>query len=60
MKEHKEACPYCKSNNVELEEIREDNGVLGPGYNSWIIYSYYTCKDCKITFRNSLGITKEI
>lgn len=43
-------CPSCKGSNVEVKEIRDDNGVLGPGYFSWIVDSYYRCIDCGTRF----------
>jgi len=45
-------CPVCKSENIKHEENREDNGVCGPGYSSWIVDEYYVCKDCGVMFKD--------
>ena len=42
----KPACPNCKSTNTELYELRADNGIMGPGYSSWVIESYRICNNC--------------
>jgi len=39
-------CPSCKSDKKERFERREDNGIIGPGYSSWIIEAYWICKKC--------------
>jgi len=43
-------CPNCKSTKVEKKEKRDDNGIMGPGYNSWVTDSWYSCKECGIRF----------
>ena len=46
-------CPNCHSENTEKRERREDDGinaVMGPGYRSWVVDSWVSCKDCGIRF----------
>lgn len=43
-------CPSCKSSKTERREIRKDNGVMGSGYSSWVVDSWYSCKDCGVRF----------
>ena len=45
-------CPCCKSRNHKKVEKRQDNGVCGPGYSSWVVSSYYVCKDCGVMFQD--------
>lgn len=50
IKENIFICPSCKSNNIKVVEKRDDNGIIGPGYSSWIIDSYLSCKNCGTRF----------
>lgn len=43
-------CPSCKSTNTVKKEKREDNGIIGSGYCSWVVDSWYSCKDCGTRF----------
>jgi C4-type Zn-finger protein len=43
-------CPVCKSDNTKLVERRKDNGILGPGYTSWVVDFYYSCQNCGVRF----------
>lgn len=44
-------CPVCKTNEkVSLIENRKDNGIIGPGFASWVVDAYYSCKKCGIRF----------
>lgn len=43
-------CPACKSVNTFKKEIREDNGIIGSGFYSWVVDSWHQCKDCGIRF----------
>ena len=43
-------CPSCNSNNVKVVEKRNNNGIIGPGYASWVVDSYFSCKDCGTRF----------
>lgn len=45
-------CPACKSTNKNHHEKRNDNGIIGPGYSSWIIEEYYVCKECGCMFKD--------
>jgi transposase-like protein len=44
------ACPSCKGFNTIKKEIRQDNGIIGSGFHSWVIDSWYNCKDCGTRF----------
>lgn len=43
-------CPVCGSLSIKHIERRDNNGVLGPGYRSWIIESYNSCQECGVRF----------
>lgn len=43
-------CPSCNGTNIIKKEIRDDNGIIGPGYESWVVDSWYSCKDCGTRF----------
>jgi hypothetical protein len=43
-------CPACQSEDTYLREHRENNGILGPGFKTWVINSYWVCDDCGIHF----------
>jgi C4-type Zn-finger protein len=43
-------CPCCKSKEKIHHIKRENNGVCGPGYNSWVTEDYLICKDCGIHY----------
>lgn len=43
-------CPSCKSDDTFLYEKFENNGIIGPGYRSWVIESHWECNDCGIHF----------
>lgn len=45
-------CPVCKSTNKKHVVHRENNGVLGSGYASWITDDYFVCQDCGVMFKN--------
>ena len=45
-------CPSCKSTSKDHIEKRNDNGVCGPGYCSWIIDEYYVCRKCGTMFKD--------
>lgn len=49
-KEENKICPACKSTDTKLVEKRKSNGILGPGYSSWVVDSYYSCKNCGVRF----------
>jgi hypothetical protein len=44
-------CPVCKSTNIEDNSIRQDNGIIGPGYASWKVTDTRCCKDCGVIFK---------
>lgn len=45
-------CPSCKSTGKDHIEKRNDNGIYGPGYCSWIIDEYFVCKKCGTMFKD--------
>jgi uncharacterized C2H2 Zn-finger protein len=45
-------CPSCKSTSKDHIEKRDDNGIYGPGYSSWIIDEYFVCKKCGTMFKD--------
>jgi transposase-like protein len=49
--EIKPTCPHCKSLYVEHIEKRDDNGICGSGYSSWVVFEYWICKDCGVMFQ---------
>lgn len=44
-------CPVCKSENTEDASTRDNNGVIGPGYMSWIVEEKRLCNDCGVYFK---------
>jgi uncharacterized protein YbaR (Trm112 family) len=43
-------CPVCKSTKKTHYVKRENNGIIGSGFNSWIIEEYLICQDCGIHY----------
>jgi C4-type Zn-finger protein len=43
-------CPCCKSTDKQHFVQSENNGVMGSGYSSWVIQSYYVCMSCGIHY----------
>jgi len=43
-------CPSCDDTDTYLYERYENNGVIGPGYSSWVVESYWICNECGIHF----------
>lgn len=43
-------CPVCQS--VEKEHImkHKNNGIIGPGYRSYVTSDYYLCKGCGVHY----------
>lgn len=48
-------CPCCKSLDTKLVEKHENNGIIGPGYSSWVIDQYYSCKNCGVRFDKKIS-----
>ena len=44
-------CPICKETELIDISIRDNNGVFGPGYNSWVVKEMYKCPKCKIVLQ---------
>jgi hypothetical protein len=51
-------CPSCQSDNTYLSERRENNGIMGPGYSSWVVESHWECNDCGIHFTPKNDVIK--
>jgi C4-type Zn-finger protein len=45
-------CPSCGSTSKDHVEHRDDNGIIGPGYASWVTNEYYVCKKCGTMFKD--------
>jgi len=43
-------CPACKSIDKIHHAKRGNNGVMGSGFQSWIIEEYLICKNCGIHY----------
>ncbi len=43
-------CPSCQSDKKDRFERREDNGIIGPGYSSWVVEAYWICTNCGTHF----------
>ena len=43
-------CPSCKGKNTIKKENRKKNGIIGSGFASWVVDSWYSCKDCGTRF----------
>lgn len=44
-------CPLCKSEDIHKDEKRSNNGIIGPGFSSWVIASNCVCRNCGIMFQ---------
>jgi len=51
-------CPSCKSTSKTYHEHRNDNGIIGPGYSSWVTDAYYVCNKCGTMFKDMTKIKK--
>ena len=43
-------CPLCKSTDKIHHIKRNNNGIIGSGYSSWITDEYLICKSCGIHY----------
>ena len=43
-------CPLCKSTDKHHYIKRDSNGVMGPGFSSWITEEYLICKGCGVHY----------
>ena len=43
-------CPVCKSTDKIQRIKRKSNGVMGPGFSSWVTDDYLVCRDCGIHY----------
>jgi transposase-like protein len=51
-------CPVCKSTDKILHIKSNNNGVMGPGFSSWITDEYLICKDCGIHYNDISKLKK--
>jgi transposase-like protein len=45
-------CPSCKSTDKEHIVKSNNNGILGPGYHSWIVDEHFVCKKCGVMYKD--------
>lgn len=45
-------CPSCKSTSKEHVIKSDSNGIIGPGYRSWIKEEYFVCTKCGTMFKD--------
>lgn len=43
-------CPCCKSTDIDLIQQTKNNGVMGPGFSSWVVSENFACNDCGVLF----------
>jgi len=43
-------CPVCHSKDKTRLNIVKDNGILGPGFESHVVMTYYVCNDCGVHY----------
>lgn len=53
-------CPSCKSVSKNHVVKRNDNGIYGPGYASWIVDEYFVCNKCGTMFKDMEKIKKNL
>jgi C4-type Zn-finger protein len=46
-------CPLCKSTDKIHNIKRNNNGIIGSGYSSWITDEYLICKSCGIHYSDT-------
>jgi transposase-like protein len=45
-------CPVCKSTDKIHYIKRNNNGIMGTGFSSWITEEYLICKSCGIHYND--------
>ena len=43
-------CPCCKSTEIDIMQQTRNNGVMGPGFSSWVVEENFVCNDCGVLF----------
>lgn len=43
-------CPVCKSTEKIHYVKRENNGIIGDGFNSWVSEQYLICQNCGVHY----------
>ena len=47
------SCPCCNSKKKQHVVKSKNNGVIGPGFHSWVTDDYYVCLDCGVHYSDS-------
>lgn len=45
-------CPVCKSVDKKAISHSDNNGIIGPGYHSHVIFEYLTCENCGVMYKD--------
>ena len=53
-------CPSCKSTSKNHIVKRNDNGIIGPGYSSWVIDEYFVCNKCGTMFKDMENMKRNL
>lgn len=43
-------CPCCKGTDIYLSQSFESNGIMGPGFSSWVTSENFVCLTCGVMF----------
>lgn len=45
-------CPVCKSTDKANVKKTDSNGIIGPGYSSWVTEEYIVCNNCGVMYKD--------
>ena len=45
-------CPVCKSKKKANVIKSDSNGIMGPGYSSWVTEEYLVCSKCGVMYKD--------
>lgn len=45
-------CPVCKSTEKTHYVKTKNNGIIGPGFKSWVTEEYLICKKCGVYYND--------
>ena len=45
-------CPVCQSTKKENITKTANNGIIGPGYSSWVTEEYLVCGNCGVMYKD--------
>ena len=51
-------CPSCKSTDKKHIIKRNNNGIMGPGFRSWIVEEHFECNECGTMYKDIFKIKK--